>query len=237
METIRKITITFILIVILLLSVSYCSHSRQKIVEVEKKELERQLKESNENIEKFRERQSILFDSLIRLENLKDKKIVILRESNYDLNERIKNSQKQIQQKKENYRNKSFEDLAKSFKELGYKDVTATNNSVNLEKETPIDILDNLVEGENCAEIIPIKDSIIANKDEEIGIIKEKVSNRDFMLLSKQDEIQKLNEIQKTLENINKKSEKEIRNLKVKNTLKWVYVGLAGFVGFKIGQK
>ena len=237
METIRKITITFILIVILLLSISYCSHSRQKIVEGEKKELERQLKESTENIEKFREKQSILFDSLIRLENLKDKKIVILRESNYDLNERIKNSQKQLQQKKENYRNKYFEDLAKLFKELGYKDVTATNNSVNLEKETPIDILDNLTEGENCAEIIPIKDSIIANKDEEIEIIKEKVSNRDFMLVSKQDEIQKLNEIQKTLENINKKSEKEIRNLKVKNTLKWVYVGLAGFVGFKIGQK
>ena len=148
-----------------------------------------------------------------------------------------KKRSKRKKQKKENYRNKSFEDLAKLFKELGYKDVTATNNSVNLEKETPIDILDNLVEGENCAEIIPIKDSIIANKDEEIGIIKEKVSNRDFMLLSKQDEIQKLNEIQKTLENINKKSEKEIRNLKVKNTLKWVYVGLAGFVGFKIGQK
>ena len=138
-------------------------------------------------------------DNEFDCQNLKDKKIVILRESNDDLNERIKNSQKQLQQKKDSYKNKSFEELARLFKELGYEDVTATNNSVNLEKDTPVDILDNLAEGENCMEIIPMKDSIIYNKDEEIKIIKEKVSNRDFMLVSKQNEIEALNQIQKTL--------------------------------------
>lgn len=237
METIRKTTITLILIVILLLSVNYCSHNRQKIVEGEKKELENQLKKSTESIKKFRERQATLFDSLLKLESLKDKRITELKKSNDNLNQRIENSQKQLQQKKDSYKNKSFEELARLFKELGYEDVIATNNSVNLEKDTPVDILDNLAEGENCMEIIPMKDSIIYNKDEEIKIIKEKVSNRDFMLVSKQNEIEALNQIQKTLENINKKSEKEIKNLKLKNTLKWVYVGLAGFVGFKIGAQ
>ena len=245
METIKKILVQYkreiiiVGLVILLLSVWTCSHNAQKVAQGETKQLKEQLKQQKDGVEVFRKEQKILFDSISLAEKIKDKKISELHNSNEQLSQKLKNSQKELQQKKDSYKNKSFEQLAQVFRESGYKDVSSTNNSVNLEKNEPIAVLEDLAEGLNCFTDLQIKDSIISNKDEEIKISQEKIKNRDLILLSKTDEVEKLDGINQTQEEIIKKTEKQLRQLKTKNFLTTyilpplVFIGGA-YVGTKV---
>ena len=238
---IKKYTreITIVGLVILLLSVWTCSHNAQKVAQGETKQLKEQLEKSTEGLISFRERQKVIFDSISLAEKLKDKKISELHNSNEQLNQKLINSQKELEQKKQSYKNKSFEQLAQVFRESGYKDVSSTNNSVNLEKNEPIAVLEDLAEGLNCFTDLQIKDSIISNKNQEIKISQEKIKNRDLMLLSKTDEVEKLDGINQTQEEIIKKTEKQLRQLKTKNFLTTyilpplVFIGGA-YVGTKV---
>jgi hypothetical protein len=117
------------------------------------------------------------------------------------------------------------------FREQGYEDVSATATSVNLEKDTPIAILDDLAEGDNCFYSLEVKDSIIKNKNEEIKLEKDKSLNKDLALASKQIETEKLDKALDTSLQLNKKTEKQLKAQKV---LKWVYAGVGLGLGILI---
>lgn len=225
----REIVIAGLLI--LLLSVWTCSHNAQKVAQGETKQLKEQLKQQKDGVEVFRKEQKILFDSISLAEKLKDQKINSLHNSNMQLNQKLINSQKELEQKKQSYKNKSFEQLAQVFRESGYKDVTATINSVNLEKDTPVAVLEDLAEGLNCFTDLRTKDSIISNKDEEIKVVNEKVLSRDLKIASKQIETNKLDGVIKTQDEVNKSLSKENRNLKTKNFLTTYILPPLVFIG------
>lgn len=227
-------------LIILLLSISYCSHNQQKIIEGEKMQLKEQLIKEVDGVKIYRKEQKLLFDSISLAEKVKEKRISELNMSNQQLNASLKNSQKELEQKKNSYENKSFEQLAQVFREIGYKDIESTNTSVNLLNYTPMEVLDDLAEGSACFKDLDTNKSIIKNKDEEIVLIQEKVLNRDLQIASKQVETEKLDAALKLSEDINSKSEKEIRKLKTKNFVNRILVPIAfiggGYLGLQLSK-
>ena len=217
MEIIKKYWQYFVILILVLLLINNCSKTDNNDNEVKVKQLSKQLKISTDSLVKFREKQTVLFDSIFLAEKIKNKKIIELKNINNSLEKQLKILQEKLKQKKESFKNKTYQQLAEIFKQNGYKDVTATNNSVNLEKDTPEEILDNLAEGDNRLLDLQIKDSIIKNKDSEINLVNEKVLDRDLQLASKQIEIEQLDNSFKISREINKKQEDENRKLKRKN--------------------
>lgn len=215
METIKKYWQYFVILILVLLLINTCSEKNSKETGI--KQLSKQLKVSTDSLVKFREKQTVLFDSIFLAEKIKNKKIIELKNLNNSLEKQLKISQEKLKQKKESFKNKTYQQLAEIFKQNGYKDITATNNSVNLEKDTPEEILDNLAEGDNRLLDLQIKDSIIKNKDSEISLINEKVLDKDLQLASKQIEIEQLDNSFKISREINKKQENENKKLKRKN--------------------
>lgn len=217
MEIIKKYWQYFVILMLVLLLINNCSKTNNNDNEVKVKQLSKQLKISTDSLVKFREKQTVLFDSIFLAEKIKNKKIVELKNLNNSLEKQLKISKEKLKQKKESFKNKTYQQLAEIFKQNGYKNITATNNSVNLEKDTPEEILDNLAEGDNRLLDLQIKDSIIKNKDSEINLVNEKVLDRDLQLASKQIEIEQLDNSFKISREINKKQEDENKKLKRKN--------------------
>jgi len=218
MEIIKKYWQYFVILILVLLLINNCSKTNNNDeVEIKIKQLSKQLKISTDSLLKFREKQTVLFDSIFLAEKIKNKKIVELKNLNNSLEKQLKISKEKLKQKKESFKNKTYQQLAEIFKQNGYKNVTATNNSVNLEKDTPEEILDNLAEGDNRLLDLQIKDSIIKNKDFEISLVNEKVLDKDLQLASKQIEIEQLDNSFKISREINKKQEDENKKLKRKN--------------------
>lgn len=215
METIKKYWKYIIVFMLVLLAVETCSKNDSKEQEI--KQLSEQLEESTNGLKQIRKKQTVLFDSLFLLDKFKNEKIAELRKSNEQLYQQLQISRKNLEQRKQTFRNKNYEQLSKIFIEMGYKDVTATNNSVNLEKDSPIEILDNLAEGDNCFYDLKTKDSLIKNKDEQIKLTQEKVLNKDLQLASKQFEVDNLEENIEISRKINEKQEKENKKLRRKN--------------------
>lgn len=223
---------------VLLLSVWTCSHNSQKVAQGETKQLKEQLKKSKEGLVSFREKQKAIFDSISSAEKIKDKKITELHNSNERLNQKLIDSAKELEKRKQSFRNKDFEQLATVFKEMGYENVTFTNTSVALEKESPVDVLDDLVEGVNCLTDLQTKDSIIFNKDSEIKISQEKIKNREILLSSKTEEVIKLDDIVKIQTNLSETLSKENSKLKTKNFLTtYILPPLVFIGGVYVGSK
>lgn len=225
-------------LIIVLLFVGRYTNNRQNVLQGEKNVLKEQLKKSTKSLNTFREQQKVIFDSIFLAEKVKNKRMEQLNKNNKQLAESIDKSKKELQIKKDSYKNKSLEQLANVFKEQGYENVTFDNISVRLQEYSPVAVLDDLAEGVNCFEDLKSKDNIIKNKDEELEIIQSKVYNRDFLLISKQQEIEKVNISLKLLDELNIKSDKQIKSLKINNIVNKILVpvslGVGLFVGYKI---
>lgn len=215
METIKNYWEYIVILILVLLLLNTCSEKNSKKTEI--KQLNEQLKQSITKLSTFREKQTVLFDSIFLAEKIKNEKIKELQKSNTDLEKQLINSHKKLEQRKQTFRNKNYEQLAEVFREIGYKDVTATNNSVNLEKDSPIEILDNLAEGDNCFYDLKMKNNLLKNKDLELKLTQEKVLSRDLQLASKQFEVYNLEENIEISREINKKQEDENKKLRRKN--------------------
>lgn len=215
METIKNYWEYIMILILVLLLLNTCSEKNSKKTEI--KQLNEQLKQSITKLSTFREKQTVLFDSIFLAEKIKNEKIKKLQKSNTDLEKQLINSHKKLEQRKQTFRNKNYEQLAEVFREIGYKDVTATNNSVNLEKDSPIEILDNLAEGDNCFYDLKMKNNLLKNKDLELKLTQEKVLSRDLQLASKQFEVYNLEENIEISREINEKQEDENKKLKRKN--------------------
>lgn len=228
MEVIKKYWYYVVIVGFIISTIYTCTNNKEYELRGQVKELNKQLEKSTKGLQEFRVKQKNLFDSISVAEKIKNSRLSELKKSNDDLNKQLDSSRKKLEQTKQAFRNKTYEELAKVFKESGYKNITSTNNSVNLEKDTPVNVLEDLVEGKNCSEDLLIKDSIIENKNEEIKIVNEKLVNRDIQIESKNQEALKLDESLQISREINKKQEKENRQLRKKNFLtKYVITPLA----------
>lgn len=234
MKYIREISIVGL--IILLLSVSYCSHNQQKVAEGEKKVLKEQLAQQKKSLKDFKAIQKNLFDSISAQEKIKDKKIAELQETNKQISKKSAENLKKLREKQKQIA--SFDNAESAdyinvyFQGL---DAIPTQTSVNLENNYPNLVVAELEEKQYLEKEIVLRDSTIVNKDEEIKLTQEKVLSRDLIIASKQIETEKLDSALKLSEDINKKSEKEIRKLKTKNFINRILVPVALGVGVFTG--
>lgn len=226
----REITIVGLLI--LLLSVWTCSHNAQKVAQGETKQLKEQLKHQKDGVDVFRKQQKILFDSLSAENTKKDRRISELQETNKELTKKSSENLKKLKDKQKqiaSYTNRqSAEYLNVYFQGL---DAVPTEKSVNLENNLPNLVVGELEEKQFLEKEVVLKDSIIENKDEEIKLGNEKILNKDLALASKQIEVEQLDGVVKTQDNVNKSLSKENRNLKTKNFLTTYILPPLVFIG------
>lgn len=233
MEKIKKYwkELVIALSLIALLTVSTCSHNSQMKAEGEKIQLKKELKEFKTNLAKAEKASKILFDSLSAEDAKKDKRIAELGKSNKDLLDSQIAREKELKKEKEKIANYSYTQSAQVLNERYKTDaVKATETSVNLEKDIPNKVITELVEKDVCIENSADKDKTIENKDEEIKLEKEKTLSANLKTASVQAEKELLKDGLQTAEEINKKSEKQIKSLKTKNFISKVLV-VAAFIG------
>jgi hypothetical protein len=233
MEKIRQYwkEVTIAVSLILLLTVSTCSHNNQMKSEGEKMQLTKELKEIKARIAEADKYSKVLFDSLSAEDSKKDKKIAELNKNNKQLSDNQIAREKELRKEKEKIVKYSYAQSAQVLNERYKTDaVKATTNSVNLEKDIPNKVIAELVEKDVCIENSADKDKTIENKDEQIKLEQEKTLNANLKVASVQAEKELLKDGLQTAEEINKKSEKQIKSLKTKNFINKVLV-IAAFIG------
>lgn len=239
METIKKYIKEIIIggLVLLLLLLGKCSNDNQNVLQGERNLLKRQLSENKKVIIAFKERQKIFFDSIDEQEKIKDNRIKELHTSNKDLALKLDRSKQALEKTKEGYRNKSYAQLAQVFTDQGYTQVTSDTSSVKLCGDSPLAVLDDLAEGNNCFEDLSTLNATIKNKNEEIKLFNEKVVGRDLKIESYVKEIEKKDLSIKLSEELNLKSDKQIRSLKTSNFLTKLFVPAAAIGGFLLSNQ
>ena len=231
--------ISFVVIVIILLSINSCSNNRQNQLEGEKKVLKEQLQQQKDGLKVFRKEQKILFDSLSAENTKKDKRITELNNSNNNLYTELSKSAEKLKKQKKDIASYTYKQSAEALNErYNTKSVLATSTSVNLQDSIPNLVIEELAEKDAQEYDLNTYRGLIKNKDEEIKLTQEKVLNKDLEIASKQIETEKLDIALKLSEDINKKSEKQIKALKTKNfIMTYLVPPTAIFLGFKAGQQ
>lgn len=223
--------ISVALVFIALLAVSTCSHNSQMKAEGEKIQLKKELSEIKTQIAKAEKATKFLVDSLSAEDNKKDKRIIELNKSNKQLSDNQVEREKRLKKQKEKIAKYSYAQAAQVFKvEYKTEAVVATETSVNLGEDIPNRVLADLAEKEVCEKDSADKDKTIENKDEQIKLEQEKTLNANLKTASVQVEKELLKDGLQTAEEINKKSEKQIKSLKTKNFINKIFV-IGAFVG------
>lgn len=223
--------ISVALVFIALLTVSTCSHNSQMKAEGEKIQLKKELSEIKIQIADAEKATKALVDSLSAEDDKKDRRIAELSKSNKDLLARQIAREKYLRKEKEKIAKYSYAQSAQVFRaEYKTQAVVATETSVNLGEDVPNRVLADLAEKEVCEKDSADKDATIVNKDEQIKLEQEKTLNANLKTASVQVEKESLKEGLQTAEEINKKSEKQIKSLKTKNFVNKIFV-IGAFVG------
>lgn len=223
--------ISMALVFIALLTVNTCSHNAQIKAEGEKIQLKKELKEIKTQIADAEKATKALVDSLSTEDDKKDKRIIELKKSNKDLLASQISREKELKKEKEKIAKYSYTQSAQVLNTRYKTDaVKATETSVNLGEDIPNRVLSDLAEKEVCEKDSADKDKTIENKDEQIKLEQEKTLNANLRTASVQVEKELLKDGLQTAEEINKKSEKQIKSLKTKNFINKIFV-IGAFVG------
>lgn len=223
--------IGIVVAVITVLTVSTCSHNNQLRIEGEKVQLGKDLKETKTQIAEAEKVTKALVDSLSAEDDKKDKRIVELKKSNKQLVDRQNLREKELRKEKEKIAEYSYAQAAQVLStRYNTEAITATATSVNLGEDVPNKVVTELVEKDACKESSTDKDKTIKNKDEQIKLEQEKTLSANLRLASVQVEKGLLKDGLQTAEEINKKSEKQIKSLKAKNFVNKIFV-IGAFVG------
>ncbi len=223
--------ISIALLLVGLLTVSTCSHNSQMKAEGEKVQLKKELKEIKTKIVESEKASKILFDSLSLEDAKKDKRITELSKSNKDLLDKQISREKELKKEKEKIAKYSYTQSAQVLNNRYNTDaVKATTTSVNLEKDIPNKVIAELIEKDVCKENSADKDKTIENKDEQIKLEQEKTLNANLKVVSVQAEKELLKDGLQTAEEMNKKSEKQIKSLKTKNFINKILI-IGAFIG------
>jgi hypothetical protein len=223
--------ISVALVFIALLTVSTCSHNSQIKAEGEKIQLVEELSEIKIQIIDAEKATKALVDSLSAEDAKKDRRIAELKKSNKQLLDRQVLREKELKKEKEKIAKYSYAQAAQAFKvEYKTEAVVATETSVNLGQDIPNKVLADLAEKEVCEKDSADKDATIKNKDEQIKLEQEKTLSANLKTASVQVEKELLKDGLQTSEEINKKSEKQIKSLKTKNFINKILI-IGAFVG------
>lgn len=227
--------ISVAIVFIALLTVSTCSHNAQMKAEGEKIQLKKELKEIKTQIAESEKATKVLFDSLSAEDAKKDKRIEELAKSNKRLLDNQIAREKELRKEKEKVAKYTYAQSAQVLNERYKTDaVKATDTSVNLSKDIPNKVITELVEKDACEKDSADKDATIINKDEQIKLEQEKTLSANLKTASVQVEKGLLKDGLQTAEEINKKSEKQIKSLKTKNFVNKILV-VGGIIGGFIG--
>lgn len=233
MEKIRKYWKEIIIPILFigLITVSTCSHNNQLRIEGEKVQLEKDLKEIKTQIAEAEKSTKKLLDSLSEEDIKKDKQIAKLNKSNKQLADRQKLREKELEKEKEKIASYSYTESAQMLStRYNTEAITATETAVNLGEDIPNKVIIELAEKDVCYENSADKDKTIENKDEEIKLEKEKTLNANLKVASIQVEKELLKDGLQKSEEINKKSQKQIKSLRAKNFVNKIFV-IGAFVG------
>lgn len=220
---------------LVLLLVFHCADRGESFNAGAKKELKRELKSTEKEIDGVRATYQRQLDSIRKREAKKDKVIAELQKENKDLEQKAILRQKKLEKQKQQIATYDKEVVAEVLREYYQtNNVVATEKGVELQSYISNAVVDDLAEKDACFEDLEDKNKIIENKDKEIAEVNDKVLSRDLLLATKQIETQKLSEGLDLAKEINKKSEKQITNLKVKGTVAIIVTSVASFL---LGQQ
>ena len=110
-------------------------------------------------------------------------------------------------------------------------------NKVGLGLDTAMDVANDLEEGFRCAEIIPLKDEQLKNKDSIITNLNKDKVDISTSLTSAEKQIEKQKELQKTGEENISNLEKQLKKSKTKSTLNKILIPVALGAGILLGNK
>jgi peptidoglycan hydrolase CwlO-like protein len=111
------------------------------------------------------------------------------------------------------------------------------DNKIGLGLGTAMDVANDLEEGFRCAEIIPLKDEQLKNKDSIITNLNKDKVDISTSLTSAEKQIEKQKELQKTGEENISNLEKQLKKSKRKSTLNKILIPVALGAGILLGNK
>jgi hypothetical protein len=235
MRTSRNLFWSVVIVVgiLLLLSIRACTHSQQKQLEGQIKNLKEQVDVAKDGVTVAEEKRLKEKDSFTKIiEDLKSK--------NKRLDQSIVSLKGQIKQKKNFVPKtpKNTQGLAKYFNERYDTNKTvATNTSVNLDLDTGVSVTYDLEEYDNCLAVDSLKTQVIEKQDAKINNLEKETVLQSSMLQSAEEEINKRKEYEALLEQLNHSQTKQIRKMKVKGVLNTIILPVLGAAGgFIIGK-
>lgn len=208
-------------IILGLLLAHNCANDREKELNGENKQLKEQLKKQREELLTQEENRRALKDSFSReIKKIKEKE-QILTENNRNLQNKVVDLQKKLNKSKEIISNYTYEQSSLAFNaRYGKGSSVFTDTSVNLLKTTPQKTLSELAEKDVLQEEVKIKDEIIVNKDSIIDGKNKVIDLREKEIVEAEKTISMQKETLETSEKLNDNANKQIKKLKVKNTVK-----------------
>ena len=230
MKKYKNQIIIAISIIVALLLLNHCNN-RQQQLKGEIKITKEQLKKEQDGLKVIQEKAKILSDSLSRENKKKDIRITEVIKENLQLENQLGIAQKKNKEQKEKIAKYTYIQSAEYVNNY-FKTNTAipTEKSVNLESDLSNLVVSELEDKKLLETAIEIKDNQLKNKDEQIKLTEEKVLNKDLEIASKDLEKEQLEKTLNTSLDLNKKSEKQIKQLKAKNVLNKIMI-VGGIIG------
>jgi hypothetical protein len=226
-----------IFIIVTLLVINHCNNKQHQL-QGERKQLKEQLKKEQDGLKIIQENNRILFDSLSRENKKKDVRITQISKENSSLESSLQIARKNNKEQKEKIFKYTYTQSAEYVNNY-FKVNTAipTEKSVNLESNLPNLVVSELEDKKLLETAVEIKDSQLKNKDEQIKLTEEKVLNKNLEIASKDLEKEQLEKTLNISLDLNKKSEKQIKQLKAKSVLNKVLIVGAFLGGGYLGTK
>ncbi len=166
------------------------------------------------------EEKQVKIDSLHEDNAQKDRQLAEARIKNKEQKEQLKNNTDYVEFLKNRYNTNA---------------IVETDKGVELQKETPKLVVEELVDKDLCAEENFLKDEKLKNKDLEIeeqrGLTQNAITEKDGALGLLADS----KSLQKDSDELIKNQKKNIKQLELKNTLKGIAVPVALALGFAAG--
>jgi predicted nucleic acid-binding Zn-ribbon protein len=133
---------------------------------------------------------------------------------------------------------KSLDNLVYYYNNMyGTNENKVVDNKIGLGLGTAMDVANDLEEGFRCAEIIPLKDEQLKNKDSIITNLNKDKVDISTSLTSAEKQIEKQKELQKTGEENISNLEKQLKKSKRKSTLNKILIPVALGAGILLGNK
>lgn len=229
------------IIIVILFCVDSCVGKQIDQLHGENKILKEQITQAKDGLKVSKQERLRLKDS-IRAENAKkEQKIKEQDKVIAESKDRIAILERKTSKAKEIAKNKSYEAVADTLNVIyGGKNAVATANSVDMKSSLPNQILETIIDANECSEIVKEKDIQLVAKDSVIGIKDGQLKDSALNLFSAEKEIKKHEELDKLQTDLNKNLEKENKKLRTKSWINKILipvgVTIGAFVGYSVAK-